>query len=337
MKRTALLAALTGCVILQGTLASVVAQGALQKGDYVAVIGDSITEQRLYSLFIEDYLLMCRPAEGLEATQFGWGGETAAGFAGRMSNDCLRFKPAVATTCFGMNDGGYSPMDAKKDAWYRNAQKSVVKQLKEGGVRFIVVGSPGCVDSDKFRNREAAAMYNTTLAALRDTARQVAVDEGVAFANVFDPMMAVMTKAKAKYGKDYHVGGGDGVHPDRNGHLVMAYAFLKALGVSGDIGTVTVDLAAGSAQAVGGHKVLSFENGAAQIESSRYPFCFFGDPATSTAGPFGSHSASSACRPPISVSDSSRVRMPVAPSMCACAMLAVMSSRHMRASKGSDA
>ena len=48
------------------------AEPKLKSGDYVAVIGDSITEQRLYSLFIEDYLLMCKPALDLRATQFGW-------------------------------------------------------------------------------------------------------------------------------------------------------------------------------------------------------------------------------------------------------------------------
>ena len=69
-------------------------------------------------------------------------------------------------------------------------------------------------------------------------------EEGVVFANVLDPMIDVMTKAKAKYGHDYHLAGGDGVHPDRNGHLVMAYAFLKALGCDGNIGSITVDLTA---------------------------------------------------------------------------------------------
>ena len=44
----------------------------------IAVIGDSITEQKQYSVFIEDYLLMCQPAEKLQVAQFGWGGETAA-------------------------------------------------------------------------------------------------------------------------------------------------------------------------------------------------------------------------------------------------------------------
>jgi len=96
-------------------------------------------------------------------------------------------------------------------------------------------------------------------------------------------MMDAMAKAKAKYGKEYHVGGGDGVHPDANGHLVMAYAFLKALGCDGNIGKITVDPGAGKATAEHGHKVLSCEGGKVKIESSRYPFCFSGDPKSTSA------------------------------------------------------
>jgi hypothetical protein len=99
-------------------------------------------------------------------------------------------------------------------------------------------------------------------------------------------MIDVMAKAKAKYGKEYHVGGGDGVHPAANGHLVMAYAFLKGLGCNGDIGTIRVDLTAGKAEATAGHKVLSAKEGAIEIESTKYPFCFYGDPQSpnSTTG-----------------------------------------------------
>jgi lysophospholipase L1-like esterase len=276
MRRFALVPALL--LSLFGFGGGAVAADGLKDGDYVAVIGDSITEQKLYSLNIESYLLMCQPRKGLSATQFGWGGETADGFSKRMANDCLRFKPVVATTCFGMNDGRYSPMDDAKAKWYRDAQRSVVKQLKEAGVRFIVLGSPGVVDADTFRKDPAAAeMYNKTLAALRDIDRDLAKEEGVAFADVFGAMMEVMTKAKAKYGKGYHVGGGDGVHPDRNGHLVMAYAFLKALGCDGDIGTITVDLARNTASASDGHKVQAVKDGNVEIVSERYPFCFYGE------------------------------------------------------------
>ena len=260
-------------------IAAASAETVLKPDDYVAIIGDSITEQRLYSLYMEDYLLMCQPAPNLRTTQFGWGGETSWGFSGRMEHDMLRFHPTVVTTCFGMNDGGYSPMSPDKANHYREAQTAIVEKCKKAGVRVIVVGSPGCVDSDTFKHDpNMALMYNKTLSEERDIAREVAQAQGVLFADVITPMIEVMSKAKEKYGKTYHLAGGDGVHPDRNGHLVMAYAFLKALGCDGNLGEISVDLAGGKAEAGGGHKVLSYDAGTVEIESTRYPFCFEGDP-----------------------------------------------------------
>jgi lysophospholipase L1-like esterase len=255
----------------------------LKDGDYVAVVGDSITEQKLYSVMIEDYLLMCQPHK-LTVSQFGWSGETSWGFAARMQNDMLPFGTTVATTCYGMNDGGYSPEDPAKEKRYHDAQTDVVQQMKKGGVRFIVVGSPGCVDSKTFRHDPAmAVMYNKVLATERDIAKQVAQEQGVTFADVYDPMYEVMEKIKAKYGKDYPLAGGDGVHPGPNGHLIMAYAFLKGLGCDGNIGTITVDLVNHTATGTDGHKILSDHDDVVEIESTRYPFCFFGDPKTPDA------------------------------------------------------
>lgn len=252
------------------------ADTGLANGDYVAVVGDSITEQKMYSVLIEDYLIMCKPKADIHVTQFGWGGETANGFSGRMENDMLRFHCNVATINFGMNDGGYSPMDEGKAKRYHDSQKSVLDQMKKGGVKFIVLGTPGCVDLNYFhqRKREEAIMYNKTLAAERDIDKELAESENVTYTDVFTPMHDVMEKAEAKYGANYHVAGGDGVHPDWNGHLVMAYAYLKGLGCDGDVGTITFDAAADKATGTDGHKILSVANGAIEIESSRYPFCF---------------------------------------------------------------
>src|SRR5262245_19296942 len=79
----------------------------LKKGQRVAIVGDSITEQKLYSKYIETYLTVCLSDLQLHVIQLGWSGETAPGFAGRMNNDLLPWKPDVVTTCYGMNDGGY--------------------------------------------------------------------------------------------------------------------------------------------------------------------------------------------------------------------------------------
>lgn len=259
------------------------AAAALKENDLVAICGDSITEQKLYSVFIEDYLLMCQPKQKLGAAQFGWGGEVAPGFLGRISN-VLRFPVTVATTCYGMNDGGYKPIDDETKKKYRDGMTGIVDTFKKSGVRFVVVGSPGVVDSKLYRKDPAqAAEYNKTLAALRDLARDIAKEQGVAFADVHGAMADAMAKAKAKYGEDYEFAGGDGVHPNKNGHLVMAYAFLKALGCDGNIGTITVDLTANKAEATDGHKVASSKDGVVELESTRYPFCFSGDPKSPDA------------------------------------------------------
>jgi lysophospholipase L1-like esterase len=260
------------------------ARAQLRPDDYVAVCGDSITEQKLYSVYVQTYLLACGPQPDLRAMQFGWGGEVSWGFLDRMDNDVLRYKPTVATTCYGMNDGGYGPLAEERAKRYREAMISIVTRVKDNGVQVVTLGSPGSGDNDTIRTAPAQAeVYNRTLAQLRDICKQIAAERGVAFADVHEPMKQVMAAAKEKYGPAYHVCGADGVHPAANGHLVMAYAFLKALGCDGDIGTITMDLSAGTAEASAGHKVIESSAGTAEVLSERYPFCFFGDPSSPDA------------------------------------------------------
>jgi len=248
----------------------------MQPNDALAICGDSITEQRIYSVDMEDYLLMCEPTSGQRIAQFGWGGERAPNFLARLDSDVFPFKPTVATTCYGMNDGSYTALTDVIAGTYRTNQTAIVDALKKHGVRGIVIGSPKCVDTAAYRRVPGADVYNKTLGALADIDKKIAADEGVVYADVYGITTATMEKAKAKLGKNYVFAGGDGVHPGPNGQIVMAYAFLKALGCDGAIGTVTVDLGAGTATATDGHKVLSCQNGEVSIESTRYPFCFTG-------------------------------------------------------------
>ena len=63
----------------------------LQPDDRLAICGDSITEQKMYSRMMETYLTVCVPELKITARQYGLSGETAGGFLARMKNDCLRF------------------------------------------------------------------------------------------------------------------------------------------------------------------------------------------------------------------------------------------------------
>ncbi len=270
----------------------------LKKGDRLAICGDSITEQKLYSRIMETYLTVCVPELDVRVRQYGWGGETASGFLARMTNDCLRFQPTIATTCYGMNDHRYRAYEDAIGKLYREKSTAIVDSFRATGAR-VVQGSPGCVS-------HKAEALNLNLCELRNIGVEIVEKENasapagssrrsdakgastllfgnpggnpsslppVRFADVFWPMFTAEFAAHKKYATNYWIAGGDGVHPGKAGHAVMAYAFLKALGLNGDIGRFTVDLSSGRAQVSSGHELVSSKRGEVQIKSSRYPFC----------------------------------------------------------------
>ncbi|MCA9193865.1 MAG: DUF1080 domain-containing protein [Planctomycetales bacterium] len=252
-------------------------QLVLKHGDRLAIVGDSITEQKLYSKFIETYLLACHPELDIQTYQFGWGGERAPGFASRMENDLIPWKPDVVTTCYGMNDGSYREYTTQIGEAYEKGMRQIIDRLKTAGTT-VIVGSPGVVDSFTFaKDRpDFDQVYNENLEHLGQIAKRLALENNFPHADVFGAMNQTMLAAKSALGENYPVAGGDGVHPGPNGHLVMAYAFLKAMGVDGDLGTITVDLAANTTHTTGGHQVLGIKNGELELKSNRYPFCFSG-------------------------------------------------------------
>ena len=247
----------------------------LKKGDRLAICGDSITEQRMYSRLIEDYLTMCAPQMDVSVRQYGWSGEKAWQFLGRMTNDCLRFDPTIATTCYGMNDFEYRPFEDHIGRSYYTNTVGVVDSFKAHGVR-VVLGSPGDISKVPWWQKDpnyTLEKLDLSLCEFRNIDVGIAKKEHVRFADVFWPMFTGDFTGRQEYGSDYAIPGRDGVHPYWAGHLIMAYAFLSAMGLPGDIGTFTVDLKHNTIKVSGGHKVVSAEDGAFTIESSRYPFC----------------------------------------------------------------
>lgn len=250
----------------------------LKTGDRLAIIGDSITEQKMYSRIIETYLTVCAPQLKITTRQFGWGGETAEGFLHRMTNDCLRFHPTVATLSYGMNDFRYRAYTDEIGHAYRDNYSAVVAALKNSGARVVAgcAGAVGQVPPWAVNNHATMEDLNLSLCHLRNIDVEIARQYDARFADVFWPLLTEGFAAKKEYGENYMLSGPDGVHPHWAGHLVMAYAYLKAMGLDGDIGTFTVDLGAKQAAVSVGHTLDSFENNTLTITSSRYPFCATG-------------------------------------------------------------
>jgi hypothetical protein len=279
-----MLHSLAALVLLAWPLASAGESPGLRPSDRVAICGDSVTEAVQYSAFIGAYLLACQPEPGLSASCFGAAGDSTVGFLRRLEQHVVPFAPTVATLCYGMSDGDFRVATPAMVEAYRTNLLAIVAALRAKGVRLVVIGSPSAVDSDSFPpphlagKKISAAEYNATLAAFAGAAQAAARESGAAFADVNGVFTRVMGEAKATYGKGYHVAGYDGLQPDANGQLAIAYAFLRGMGCPGDIATITVDAQVGTAEATPGTRVVRASAERIDLESTRYPFCFTGKP-----------------------------------------------------------
>lgn len=251
-------------------------QGLLLKaGDRLALCGDSITEQKMYSRLVEAYVTAARPDLGVTVRQYGWSGEQAGGFLNRMDNDVLRFKPTIATTCYGMNDFRYVPQDEAIAQTYRQNQTAIVRKFQAAGVR-VVLGSAGTIHSVPPWVKSAKGTWeslNLALLNFRNITIEVAAAEQCAFADVYWPMLVQGFESRAKYGDSFKLEGNDGVHPGWAGHVMMAAAYLKALGLDGNLGTIELDMEKREATARDGQRAV-FANGTVFLRSERLPFAY---------------------------------------------------------------
>ncbi|TWU59026.1 GDSL-like Lipase/Acylhydrolase [Rubripirellula tenax] len=253
----------------------------LRKGDRLAILGDSITEQKRYSRMIETYLTVCYPQLEITTRQYGWSGEKTDGMLRRLEQDVLRFSPTVATLSYGMNDARYRPFDWVNGRWYRDHYTAIVRKLKASGAE-VVVGSPGCagkiaswVDAKNGTLEE----HNLHLCTLRDICVDIANTENVRFADVFWPMYKAQVLAGKQYDQPdnpFEVAGSDGIHPGWAGHVIMAHAYLRAMGVDGKIGTFHVNFSDDTVSASEGHVATLTNPGTIEVTSSRYPFVAVG-------------------------------------------------------------
>src|SRR5712671_6626379 len=108
---------------------------ALRDGDRVVFFGDSITDQRRYTSFVETYVVTRFPKLDVRFVHSGWGGDRVSGGGGgpmdvRLWRDVLPYNPTVVTIMLGMNDGSYRAFDQPVFDTFATGYKHIVDVLK---------------------------------------------------------------------------------------------------------------------------------------------------------------------------------------------------------------
>lgn len=219
----------------------------LKKGDVVVMMGDSITEQRLYSTYVEIWSQTRFPSHNLVFRNVGIGGDRSTGGNARFKRDVITHKPTVLTVDFGMNDGNYNlkEFDEKSFATYMKGLQGIADQAKAANIRVAWI-TPQPVEHNPGDMKE---LYNKTLERFSAGVGEIASKNSGLYVNQFHPYWIVIDNAR-KAGEKGRITGGDAVHPGPPGQAVMAAAILK--GMQFPTFVASVEVAAGSEKALPG-------------------------------------------------------------------------------------
>src|SRR5205823_8559433 len=108
-------------------------------GDIVVQMGDSITEQLLYSRYVETWTVTRFPAWKLTFRNVGIGGDTSGGGNARFKRDVLAHRPTAMTVEFGVNDAGYQAFDETRFANYLKGLQGMADQARQAQIRVAWV------------------------------------------------------------------------------------------------------------------------------------------------------------------------------------------------------
>lgn len=230
----------------------------LKDGDTVVFLGDSITHQCLYTQYVEDYFYTRFPKLNVGFHNAGVGGARARDALERFDRDVAAYKPKYVTVLLGMNDGTYIPYDDKTFQTYKADMTELLGRIRGIGATPILM-TPTMFDSRAMRmksgaNLEAIAprleLYNSTLAYYGAWLREVAVETGAGFVDMYSPLNNLTLQARKEDPKFTMIK--DAVHPDAPGQLVMGFAILEDLSFPRPVSNIRVTLAADKSAKVAG-------------------------------------------------------------------------------------
>jgi lysophospholipase L1-like esterase len=215
----------------------------LDDGDCLVFLGDSITGQCLYTQYVENYFYTRYPSTRLKLHNAGVSGDTVSDALNRFDRDVAHYRPKYVLVLLGMNDGASKVFDTKLFDAYRNDMRQLIEKIQAIKATPILM-TPTMYDlraakaNPKPDSRGRGGYYNGVLALYGSWLRDLAFDEGTGFVDLYAPLNQFTLQGRKNEPKFTLIP--DGIHPDPNGHILMAYALLSDLGLSKRVSTIDI-------------------------------------------------------------------------------------------------
>ena len=229
--------------------------------DKILFLGNSITYSGQYISYIEAYLTLQHPERKLEFINMGLPSETVSGLSEpnhaqgkfprpdlkeRLHRILSKVKPDLVFANYGINDGIYLPFDDERFQKFKDGILWMHNEVVKTGADIIHL-TPTVydgIDANVYDN--VMNIYSDWLISRRNTANWKIID-------IHDPMKRQLQEQRLQNPKFTFAA--DGVHPNKNGHGVIARQVLIDLGEDIASDSITIETA-----------IASFENGKQVME-----------------------------------------------------------------------
>jgi lysophospholipase L1-like esterase len=221
----------------------------LKSGDRVVFYGDSITDQRLYTLIAETYAVTRYPKLDVSFIHSGWGGDRVNGGGGgkidvRLKRDVLAYRPTVMTIMLGMNDGNYTAESAENDEKFFAGFRGIVNTVRAAAPEVRITAIRPSPYDDVTREPNFPGGYNQVMISYGKWIENFAKEAGLNVADLNTAVVRMLAKADARNHTDAQKIIPDRVHPGFAGHLIMAEELLKLWNARPVVSAVTIDASA---------------------------------------------------------------------------------------------
>ena len=248
-----------------GTLSAHAQVAPFKKGDRVVFVGNSITDGGHYHSYIWLYYMTRFPNQRIDVLNAGIGGDVAANILNRFDGDVTTKRPTVIALTFGMNDTKYfeylkpgaDEMAAKAVQTSFENYQQIEKKLKAlPAVRKILMSSSPYDETTKGKGNYYPGKSKAMLR-VAEFQEAAARKNNWEFLDFNRPMTAINEEFQKK-DTTFTICGGDRIHPGQDGHMVMAYIFLKNQGFANkEVADVVVDAQQKKVQRAGNSTVTN--------------------------------------------------------------------------------
>lgn len=223
----------------------------LHSGDTVVFYGDSITEQRLYTMLTELFAVTRYPNLNVRFVHSGWGGDRVTGGGGgpidlRLQRDVLAYKPSVMTIMLGMNDGKYANHTSADDETFYMGYRHIVDTVRHAipDLRITAI-EPSPFDDVTRSFTLQPNGYNAVLINYGHWIERYASEAKLTVADLNTGVIEMLKRANTSDPAIAQKIIPDRVHPSLAGHLIMADQLLKAWNARATVSAVTIDASRG--------------------------------------------------------------------------------------------